>query len=417
MKSILPGLTVGALGVLGACGPSTEMGTEGTASSTSGLDTGLDDTSGSFRRRPYRDHWIIEADLDFIHVDDQGLPLIFDLTIGGQLTNDNFANHGDVIVSFDGPPDRILVELRRFTYSDSEAAAQEDFDDLSLWAYSAPPGRPQDQDPADDCVAGGWHDGCSIRVYFDGLSQLMRAGTDLRVTLPPDYRRRVSVVTEDNDQDRHYLDRADVCISNLHASASVETDSGNVWVSLAPDATPVPSCTPQQIQSCEDWTVLDGAGMQVPAPWAPECDCIAVGGGQFGLLDIENRADERSNVTIDVPAMLWTAITVENQDEGQDAAGEHCEASVTVPDFEPAQTGNDFPWQARGSASFPGPPAILGAGFQVLASSSGCGEVVFTPDPESYVGEGNEAAQPSEERGNLQVCSGCIVQTCDELVP
>lgn len=420
MKRVGVGLVWGA-GLLGACGPKAgpEMdGTDGTSSPTSTVtsDSGVDDTSGTFFRRPFRDDWRVEADLDFVHTDAAGIPLIFDLSIGGPETGDNFANRGDVIVNFDGPPNRILVELRRFTFHISESDAQQDYDDLSLWAFSSGLGRPQDQDPADDCVASGWHNGCSIRVYFDGLSQLQRSGADIRVTLPADYRQQITVATEDNDEEEDYLNRGNVCISNLHASASVQTQSGNVWVSLAPDATPAPRCTLAQIEACEAWTVEDENGVPIPAPWSPECDCISVGAGEFGVLDIDNEDGARSNVTVDVPAGLWASIRAENLAEGQDVAGDHCDASVTVPDFEPAELGNDFPWEAFGSASYPGGPAILGAGFFIQARSSDCGEVSFTEDPEDYVGE-DGAAQPTEERGNLEVCSGCIVPSCDELVP
>lgn len=415
------GIVGGAIGLACACGPKIgedSDGTEGATSSatTSTADSGIDDTSDSSVRRPFRDEWRVEADLDFVHTDAGGAPAIFDLIIGGTQTNDNFANRGDVIVSFDGPPNRILVELRRFTFTTSEAVAQLDYDDLSLWAFAAPLGRPQDQDPADDCVLGGWQNGCEIRVYYDGLSQLERAGADIRVTLPPDYRRQITVVTEDNDEEEDYLDRGNVCISNLHASASVQVDSGNVWVSLAPDATPAPTCTPAQIQACEDWTIDDG-GVPVPAPWAPECDCIAVGGGLFGRLEVDNRVGTSSNVTVDAPSALWSAIRAENLDEAQDPTGDHCEAAVTVPGFEPGPVGNDFPWQAQGNVSYPGSPAISGAGYSVQLSSSRCSEVAFTADPADYVGLGNGAAQAVEERGNLQVCSGCIVQGCNALVP
>jgi len=266
-------------------------------------------------------------------------------------------------------------------------------------------------------MASGWQDRCEIRVYYDALDQLKRSGADIRVTLPPDYRRSITVNTEDNDEEEDYQNRGNVCISDLHASANIKVENGNVWVSLADDATPAPGCTAEQIAACENWTVDDGMGNQVPAPWAPECDCIAVGGGEFGRLEIANAEEAASNVVVDMPAGLWAAIMAENQDFDQDPAGEHCEATVTVPGFELNDIGNDSAWQAFGNANYPGEPAILGAGYSIVATSSVCGPVLYTEHPEEFVGVGNEAMQATGERGNLEVCTGCITQACDELVP
>lgn len=406
--------------MVAACGPQVDVPVQATETGTNGSTTsGADEESGAspFRRGPFRDEWQVEADLDFIHTDADGAPLIYALSIGGLATDDNFANRGDVIVNFDGPPNRILVELRRFTFASDESEAQGDFDDLSLLAYAAPLARPQDQDPADDCVASGWQNGCEIRVYYDGITQLARSGADIRVTLPPDYRRSITVTTEDAVAEAEYANRGNVCISNLHGSAEITLQSGNAWVSLADDVTPVPTCSAEQIAACEAWTVEDAMGNQIPAPWAPECDCIAVGGGEFGRLELSNTDDAASNVEIDVPEGLWAAIRAESQAPDQDAAGERCEATVSVPQFAPSDVGNDFPWEALGSANYPGPPAIMGAGYSIVASSSACGPVLFTEQPEDYVGPDGEDLQASEERGNLEVCTGCITQPCDDLVP
>ncbi len=391
----------------------TESSTAGSTAASADEESGMP----PFIRQPFRDQWRVEVDQEFVHTDASGTPLIFSLTVGGVETNDNFANRGDVIVTFDGPANRILVELRRFTFTIDEEAAELDFDDLSLWAYTAPLARPQDQDPADDCVTSGWQEGCEIRVYYDGQAQLKRSGADIRVTLPPDYRNRITVITEDNVEEAEYENRGNVCISNLHASAEVAVQNGNVWVSLAPDATPAPKCTAEQIAACENWTVEDDMGNQVPAPWAPECDCIAVGGGEFGRLELANVEEAASNMVVDVPAGLWASIRAQNEAPGQEAAGEHCEATVSVSGFEPNDIGNRLPWEAFGNASYPGEPAILGAGYSVIATSSGCGPVRYTEHPEEYVGPDNEAMQATGERGNLEVCTGCITQACDELVP
>jgi len=367
-------------------------------------------------RSPFRTAWEMATEQDFIHVGEDGVAQIFSLTLGGRESNDNFANRGDVIVNFDGPANRILIEIRKFTFSPNEDSANADFDALSLWAFTSSLGRPQDQDAEDDCMASGWQNDCEVRVYYDGLSQLRRSGADLRVTLPADYRQRISVITQDNTEDEDYLNRGNVCINNLFASADIETESGNVWVSLAPDTYPSPKCSSAQIEACETWTVEDEMGNEVAAPWAPECDCIAVGGGEFGLLSIDNRDDSSSNITVDVPANLWTSINAQNKGDSQEASGEHCEAIVSVPNATADDTGNDFPWQAKFNANYPGEPAIMGAGFTIQASSNACGPVASTEAPADFVGLGMGDTQDSSERGNIEICSDCIVQSCDELV-
>lgn len=378
---------------------------------------------GGTQRTPFRDEWRTVADQPFIHTDGEGVPQIFTLDIGGRESNDNFANRGDVIVNFDGPAERIIVEFRRFTFAPSENAAEDDYEDLLLWAYDATSlGRPQDQEEEDNCnsvdsngVPAGWINSCEIRVYFDGQNQLRRSGADIRVTLPSDYRQDIAVTTQDNVEDDDYFNRGNVCISNLFASAQVETESAKVWVTLAPDVYEAPKCTPDQIANCENWTVDDGMGGMMPAPWAQECTCISQAGGQFGQLQIDNRDNTSSDIKVDVPGDLWMSITAQNQGEQQEAAGDHCEAVVTVPNAEPDDTGNDFPWTAKYFANYPGESAIRGAGFNIQATSSACGPVAFTEIPEEYVGRGKE--QESAQRGNIEVGTGIITESCDQLIP
>jgi hypothetical protein len=367
-------------------------------------------------RSPFRDSWEAVADQAFEHTASDGTPQIFQLTIGGREDNDNFANRGDIIVNFDGPANRILIEMRRFTFNTNEDAAQTDFDDLSLWAYTTAPAKPQSQDPADDCVASGWQNDCEVRVYFDGQAQLKRSGADFRVTLPADYRYGINVVTQDNVEEEDYLNRGNVCISNLFASATVEVESGKVWTTLAREVTPAPTCSAEEIEACETWTVEDDMGNVTPAPWAPECDCIAVN-GVFGRVDIKSREETAADITVDMPSGLWASVKAENTGMGQEASGEHCDATIEVADFVPNETGNDSPWEKFGNTNFPGEPAIAGAGFSVVASSKSCEPVAFTEDPEDFVGVGKGEEQSSEERGNVRICTDCITQSCNDLIP
>lgn len=380
----------------------------------------IDTPPGTSQRDPYRDGWQVEVDADFIHttVGDDGRPKaeIFRLTIGGREERDNFANRGDIIVNFDGPPNRILVEMRRFTFAATEEGAKADFDKLSLWAYASSIGRPKDQKAEDDC-SQSWQNDCQIRVYYDGQNQLERSGADLRVTLPPEYRQALTIVTQDNIEEEDYLNRGNVCVSNLFASANIQLESGKVWASLAREVNPAPKCSLAQIEKCENWTTKDLDGNDVPAPWAPECDCIAVGGGEFGRLAISTRDGTAADMVVDLPTGLWASIKAENQGQRQEENGEHCNATVEVANFVPNDTGNDFPWQVFGNANYPGLPAIGGAGYSVLATSASCQPVAFTEHPADFAGTDRGEDQESEERGNLRVCNDCITQTCDQLIP
>jgi hypothetical protein len=375
---------------------------------------GGDEPPGTSQRSPFRDDWRVAADVDFVHTASDGVAQIFALTIGGREDGDNFANRGDVVVNFDGPANRILVEMRRFTFATNDDLAQEDFDDLSLWAFTSSLGRPEDQDPADDCVASGWQNACQVRVYYDGLSQLERSGADFRVTLPADYRQAISVVTQDNIEEEDYLNRGNVCVSNLFGTADIETESGKVWVSLADEVTPAPTCSAEQIDACESYVNPDTMAAE---PWAPECACIAVGGGKFGRLEIASRDETAADIVVDMPPGLWASVKAENQGEGQEEAGDHCDAMIEVANFVPNETGNDNSWEKFGSVNYPGEPAIGGAGFSIQAISSSCEPVAFTENPEDFVGTRNGDEQESEERGNVRVCTDCITQTCNELIP
>jgi hypothetical protein len=263
-------------------------------------------------------------------------------------------------------------------------------------------------------VASGWQNACEVRVYYDGLSQLKRSGADFRVTLPADYRQKITVVTQDNIEEEDYLNRGNVCMSNLFATASIETESGKVWASLAADVTPAPKCSQEQIDACESYVDPDTMD---PAPWAPECACIAVGGGEFGRLEIKSRDETAADIVVDMPAGLWASVKAENQGEGQEESGDHCDAAIEVANFIANETGNDSSWEKFGSVNYPGEPAIGGAGFSVQAISSSCEPVAYTEQPEDFVGTRNGDEQESEERGNVRVCTDCIAQTCDELIP
>jgi hypothetical protein len=355
---------------------------------------------------PFRDEWRIEADVAFPHRDGG----IASLQVGGQLFDGNFGNRGDVIVEFDGEPDRIVVEMRRFTTAASEAAAREDFEALHLWTFSGSvdsPRPPFDMAPEQSCTAGVWKDGCGIRVWYDGLSQLARAGADLRVTLPADYFGALNVVTEDNDDGTGYANRGNVCIDGASAGVDVRLQSGEAFVIVGEDAVPTPSCPPEDIAQCEAWAA--GA-------WALECPCLAQG-HEFGAVRVRTSPAGAADVTVDLPEGLWAAINLANDGPAQDARdpNTHCEAQALFADLQPSAT-DDFPWTVSGSIHVPSDAATIGAGFFVDAVSEQCGPLLATESPEQY--DCVDEEQDSEVRGNLSACTGCLrARSCDALLP
>jgi hypothetical protein len=383
---------------------------DGSDESTAGDDAAaLQCRDGSLDLAPFRDEWRVEADVAFEH---EG-GAITALTVGGLLYDKNFANRGDVIVTYDAPPDRIVVEMRRFTFGASAQSAQDDFDALSLWAYNSSGTRPQpplDMLPKHDCVASGaWRNECTIRVYYDGQSQLVRTGADLRVRLPADYTGQLDIVTEDNDAEGNYLNRGNVCVDGLAGATSVELGSGVAFVRVA-DVAPTPTCPPADVAACEAWP--EGA-------WSSACPCIAAGYA-FGGVSVRTTAPAAADATVDLPADLWSAVRMANEGPGQDAADPalHCDAALDLPNLTFATfEGNDFPWESNALSNLPSEAATLGAGFTVNLTSSGCAPVEAVENPDEFDCTGQQEMM-SEERGNLRTCEGCLgVASCDDLLP
>jgi hypothetical protein len=400
------------------------------------------DGGGSPEINPFRQSdWQVEAQVPFVHTTNPGtedaVVNIASLQVGGRLTggsNKNFANRGDVIVLFDGPEDVITVEFRRFTAAASEAAADEDYEALSLWAFNANQSSPlpPDQMEAEALCNGeaGWLNNCAIRVYYDGLSQLARAGADIRVTLPPSYNRTLSVITEDNDDDAAYFNRGNVCVDGLSGTADVTLQSGQAFVKLAPEIKPAPQCSDDFIARCEAWPCMPGEGScmvgedmvdEGSQAWANECPCVAQV-GEFGRIKVDTHDSAAADINIDVPATLWASITAKNEQMGQDSTDpdKHCTIDVSgLPGYELLDgPGNDFPWESRGQINYPGAPAVAGAGYSVQAVSANCEPVPATENPADYVGAANGSDQESTERGNVKVCAGCLAaSSCDQLLP
>jgi len=386
-------------------------------------------------RQPFRDDWQTEADLPFEHtivVDGEAMTQIGDIIIGGRESNDNFANRGDIIVNFDGPQDRILVEFRRFTTNTSREAAENDFEAMSLWAFNTSvgtPSKPDDMDQMANCVTGGsWQNACGVRVYYDGQSQLSRAGADIRVTLPADYRQSVSIITEDADEDEDYFNRGDVCVNGSNGTVDVEMQSGEAFIIVSDEATPAPTCgappntksmPSSLVEQCNNLQDDDGNN----AAWSTDmgtidgnvASCLCASEGVYGVVKVESDDSSSANITVDSPADLWAAITVENQGDNPD----DCTATIGVPNLVLDEAvGNEFPWEAKGTVNAPSDAVTPGAGYNIQVRSGQCNPVAFTDSPDDFVGVNNGMMQDSEPRGNLTVCSDCLRgMTCDALIP
>lgn len=367
-----------------------------------GDDPRAGDTDSGLRDgpRPFEDDWTLELDQPF------DPSAVHSLRIGGRASNGNFANRGDIQVLY-ADTDRIRVEVRRFTFANDEAEAQADFDRLSLWAYATTgnPTPPAQMDPADGCFdpggQGSWPDGCQLRIYYDGLQQLARAGADLRVTLPRSFTGELDVVTEDNAADADYHDRSRVCIEDLPGSANVELGAGEAFVLLAPDVSPFPLCTEDDVADCES------------QGWAPGCACL-VAQGQASNLLVRSGDGQAADATVDVPEDLWARYSLLIMGDSGD-----CTATVDAGagQLQPNLDLQDGPSAAFGTLNQPPLPALQGAGYGLALQSDGCGVVTWTPSPSHFVGEGHGEEQETFPRGNLSMCAGCLrTQGCDELL-
>jgi len=325
------------------------------------------------------DDWRVEVDAEFPYMVDGELN-IASIAIGGLLTNDNFANRGDVIVKNNGPEGRILVEMRRFTWRANEEDAQHDFDATELLAYVGslkPPDEILDEnkcgypDRDDPDTVSPWQDACSIRVYYRGQMQPSRLGADLRVTLPASYRGAIFVTTDDNDESEDYLDRGNVCAEDLFATLDAELESGTAYVLYDREATPLPCLAP------------DGQ------------DCTS-----FGSTKVESTGS--ASVVIDVAQDLWAEFCLNSDGDVDvdwpaaqiDPPDESCNVSGEAnrpDDFVPGEEG----------------PYAIG----VSAGAVGIPE--YTDGPDEYPGSSD---QP-EQGAAITLCAECVAPaSCDELL-
>ena len=348
------------------------------------IDIDLPEGDGG-SQEPFRDEWRVDHEGPLGAFDETGAPRITSIAIGSSLGwQDNFVNRGDVVVEFDpAQDDTIRIELRRFTFAANEEEAADIFAKLELWAnrnLDGSPKMPSGVADADRCAGiaaddkpRAWQDECAILLYYNGQSQLARAGADIRVTLPATYRERISIATADNVIEDSYPNRGNVCVRGLRGSADIELQNGLAFVSIASDAEP--------------------------------SDVTAV----------RSLEESSAGITVDVPSDLWTSIDAHMQSE-RDIEGNPCPTVVVgLPDVEYAPDHPALSRHVIGDANRP-TDAQAGAGYGVQVSSAACDPVASVESPPEWNEE--ETEPEPESRAGLVVCSGCIAdQACDALLP
>ncbi len=377
---------------------------------------------GVSSQSPFRDKWRTEHEGEFLALDEEGLPVIGDILIGSSDdSRDNFINRGDVTVTFDGEADRIKIEFRRFTFAESSEAADTIFDKLEMWAFNAStnsPKKPDDMDEEARC--GGenedgdslpWQDGCAVYVYYDGQNQLQRAGVDIRVTLPADYRQKVTIGTTDNVIEDSYPNRGNVCVQGLDGKADIELQNGLAFVSVV-STTAYPDCPADLIADCENFVDLNTGE---PAAWSKDCGCIN-NDYDPGNVTVESLEPSSANITVDVPSGLWTSFRAENAGENS-LSDKNCPSTIgEIGSIVLDDAANDpnKPWLRAGIANKP--EAAPAGGFRVDLKSNGCEAVAEVESPDDWV---PDVVDPEADiRGKTEICAGCLSgKSCEDLLP
>ena len=362
-----------------------------------GCDNGNGTTPGDLQ--PYRQAWTTVADIPFVNAD------ITTLNVGGIEDSANFVNRGDIEIYYTLPDDRIVVQMRKFTFADSDAGAQEDFDRTIPWLYTGSlesPGEIEADDPTRNCVytdpmtgelLAAWPDQCSIRIYFEGQSQKLRVGADMRVFLPAAWEGTLNVATTDNVEEiEDYPDRGNVTVLGLRGTSSIEVDSGDVNVRLADSTEPVPVCSAQQNADCDavGWDTND-----------PSCAACQV----FGRVAVTTRGEQPTSITVDAPSDLWINGTLDNTQPGLSPSTEpNCDANIDCDAFGGCvflEEDVNKPWRRRVELNQPS-ASLAGLGFNINIASGACAPVKYADGPDDYL-------MPKEkDGGQTTLCSGCL---------
>jgi hypothetical protein len=341
--------------------------------SADSTETGLDEPISG--RGPYRDIWREELVLP--------AAALWRLIVGGRLTNDNFANRGDIEILHVEGNTQIVVQLQRFTFASSAEQAEDAFARMSLWAYALAEVQRPDEAIASDACGSSEADHCQLRTYYDGLFQPSRDGANMRVILPRGWTGELELVTEDNLLEGDYSDRGDVLVDGLAGKLSVELDSGRARVRLDSSYEHYPGCPAND--SCVE------AGM------GPDCGC-----SEFGYVRIEARDGQAADIVVDVPSQNYYSAMLHNDDPQLELG---CSVEIDCESFPDCALDPDFEDAVsieQAAINDPGPPAVAGSGIHVDLHSGACAMIDHAEAPVDWI-EG----EATEVRGSIRLCSGC----------
>jgi hypothetical protein len=353
-------------------------------------------------QHPQQTEWKKVVDLPFPLSGDGKVSTI---TIGRLDYDGNFANRGDVEVYLDNPDETIQIEMRVYDFTDDISAngdeamgIQGTLERMSLWAYvtTSNPAKPSEMDAEDDCTKDTWKSGCAVYVYYDGQTQPVRMGADLRVHLPKAYRGSLDIETEDNDDEPRYPLVSDVIVEGLCGSADIKMAQGEAKIKLCGDLTPAPTCSAEAIAECENFEI-DG----MPAPWSNLC--TACPAENFGQVKIEAVKPWAGNITVDIPTSTWLNANLANEETDRPHM---CKPELPACTDNVCKLNEDGTgYGLAGEFNYPGPSAASGAGFNLTVKSAGCGPVKFYKSPDDW---SEESMPETEERGHIKVCTGCL---------
>jgi hypothetical protein len=385
---------------------------------------------GCLNTRPYKSGWETVFDGQIAVSTGENFD-VTELKIGGTQSGGNFINRGDIEVyqslapAADGDNPGIgqmIVQMNKFTFAcdDAEAVGDGDnpgrFSRIQPWLFASnslvPPTDP-DLVGAECNETNGFLAGCQIRVYYDGQTQPIRDGADIRVFLPSDFAGKLILTTDDNIGASTYLDRSDVTVDGLQGRLEVTMDSGIANVKIADNAIPAPGCGADLNTACAEYTdpVTDEA-----LPWSPNCPCSAE---NLNSVKIDSRGNEAMNATVDAPADYWTNASLNNVDElNSIATGQFCDVDIACDGFDTCDLDsvdcNDLekPWKCTNSGTnFPA-GALSGTGVTVNITSEGCDTVQYHEGPNGF-----NTTPLEEKRGLITLCSGCLDGVVDVPTP
>ncbi len=325
------------------------------------------------------------------------------LPIGHAGVADNFMNRGDVEVFYTLDPaaddgvGEIIVQLQRFTGAADQDDAESRFERLQAWVDQGPLEPP---DVETSACSEAFVEGCRIAVYYEGLVQPARDGANMRVFLPRNFRGAIEVTTRDNLwPDGALLDRSDVRVVGLYGEANVELESGRAEIVLAEDLMPAPRCgetdtlAREANANCESFVDPDTGEL---SPWNKDCGCQ----GKFGVASVKTLAPESADIIVDAPADLFMAVSASSEES---LAPGLCRVDVRCEEFEscePPSCGDD----GRCDLTVNDPGAEFASlGYRLSLESDACSEVRYHQAPNDY-----GTAPRSEQRGDIEVCSGCL---------